>query len=316
MEYEGKICTPPMERASFKLPIMTGCSYNKCKFCALFRNIKYRELPLEKIEEELLRIKSIKGNPAKIFLGDGNAFGLKTDRLLKILNLIHKYFPDCNCINTDATVTSILQKTDTELKKLYSEGIRCLYIGIESGLDDVLKFMNKDHGTDEAEAVAERINKAGYTFGAHIMTGIAGGGRSIENAEATAAFLNKTKPIRIINFSMFLHNEVPLYKDIKNGNYKASDELSNLKEEKRLLEVLCNKENYSVFYDGFHDFLEFRVRGFLPENKNKMIELVQNKIIEYENKETEYAFVRGECSAALEKDNGSGKVWNPAAEIA
>ena len=76
MEYEGRICRAPMERASYMLPVMVGCSYNKCKFCNLFRDLKYRELPLEQVEEELQRVKNLGGNPRKIFLGDGNAFGL------------------------------------------------------------------------------------------------------------------------------------------------------------------------------------------------------------------------------------------------
>ena len=93
MEYEGRICRAPMERASNMLPVMVGCSYNKCKFCNLFRDLKYRELPLEQVEEELQRVKNLGGNPRKIFLGDGNAFGLKMDRLRAILDLIDKYFP-------------------------------------------------------------------------------------------------------------------------------------------------------------------------------------------------------------------------------
>ena len=73
MNYEGQICRAPMERASFMLPVMVGCSYNRCKFCNLFRHLKYRELPMEQIEEELKRVAELGGNPKKIFLGDGNA---------------------------------------------------------------------------------------------------------------------------------------------------------------------------------------------------------------------------------------------------
>ena len=68
MEYEGRICRAPMERASYMLPVMVGCSYNKCKFCNLFRDLKYRELPLAQVEEELQRVKNLGGNPRKIFL--------------------------------------------------------------------------------------------------------------------------------------------------------------------------------------------------------------------------------------------------------
>ena len=53
MEYEGQICRAPMERASFMLPVVVGCAYNRCKFCDLFKHLKYRELPLGQIEEEL-----------------------------------------------------------------------------------------------------------------------------------------------------------------------------------------------------------------------------------------------------------------------
>ena len=68
MEYEGRICRAPMERASYMLPVMVGCSYNKCKFCNLFRDLKYRELPLEQVEEELQRVKNLGGNPRKMVM--------------------------------------------------------------------------------------------------------------------------------------------------------------------------------------------------------------------------------------------------------
>ena len=68
MEYEGRICRAPMERASYMLPVMVGCSYNKCKFCNLFRDLKYRELPLEQVEEELQRVKNLGGNPTSFHI--------------------------------------------------------------------------------------------------------------------------------------------------------------------------------------------------------------------------------------------------------
>ena len=76
MNYEGQICRGPMERSSYMLPVAVGCSYNRCKFCTLFRHLKYRELPMEQIEAELERVRSLGGNPKHVFLGDGNAFGL------------------------------------------------------------------------------------------------------------------------------------------------------------------------------------------------------------------------------------------------
>ncbi|MGP1438233.1 MAG: radical SAM protein [Treponema sp.] len=308
MEYEGQICRAPMERSSFMLPIMVGCSYNKCKFCNLFRHLKYRELSFEEIEKELLRVKHVGGLPKQIFLGDGSAFDLDTKRLLEVLNLINFYFPSCSQINMDATVSGILNKTDEELKSLYEKKVRHLYIGIESGLDDVLMFMKKDHNMEEAAKAVQKIKRHGYFFDAHIMTGVSGFGRGIENAHSLANFFNQYKPSRVINFSMFLHLEISLYKDIKKGLYKPSDELSNLKEEECLISLLGKDED--INYEGFHDFLEFRVRGILPKNRDRMLKILQEKIKTLENQEPIYAFVEGDCTLdSLEKVDGSGKIW-------
>ena len=256
-----------MERSSFMLPIMVGCSYNRCRFCNLFRHLKYRELPLEQIEEELARVKNVGGNPRRIFLGDGNAFAQKSERLMRILEMIRKYFPDCEEINMDATVTSILKRSDAELEAFYKLGVRHLYLGIESGLDDVLALMEKDHDQGQAYEAVERLHRIGMIYDAHIMTGVAGRGRGTENACALAEFLNRTKPAHVVNFSMFLHKEVPLYQNILDGSFVPASERENLEEERCLIELLAA----DILYDGFHDFIEFRVRGRLPKDKEKML---------------------------------------------
>lgn len=299
MNYEGQICRAPMERSSFMLPVTVGCPYNQCKFCNLFRHLRYRELPAEKIEEELKRVKDIGGSPTKIFLGDGNAFGLKTERLFWILERIQSYFPDCRTINMDATVTSILQKSEQELKRLAEYGVRHLYLGIESGLEDVLTFMKKDHTVSEAYEAIERLQAAGLIYDAHIMTGVAGRGRGRENADALAQFLNQMHPAHVVNFSMFIHREVPLYREIENGNYVPADELESLREEKRLLEQL----NIPVKYEGFHDYLQIRVRGKLPSDQEKMVGELETFIKKYEAKPPIYALVQGECPDLVKCDN-------------
>ncbi|MCI9421513.1 radical SAM protein [Sporofaciens musculi] len=302
MEYEGQICRAPMERASFMLPIMVGCSYNRCKFCNLFRHLKYRELPLTQVEEELARVKRVGGSPKRVFLGDGNAFAQKNQRLLQILEMVQQYFPECEEINMDATVTSILRRSDDELHTFSRLGVRHLYLGIESGLDDVLIFMEKDHNQAQAYEAIKRLKKAGMIFDAHIMTGVAGKGRGKENARALAEFLNQTQPAHVVNFSMFLHKEVPLYQNILEGSFIPSSELENLEEERCLLELLDTE----ILYDGFHDFIRFRVRGKLPKDKEKMLLRLDEAISRTSETEV-YSYVQGECPA-LEKCDG-GKVW-------
>jgi len=305
MEYEGQICRAPMERSSFMLPIMVGCSYNRCRFCNLFRHLKYRELSFEQIEKELARVKEVGGNPRKIFLGDGNAFAQKTERLMQILEMIRRYFPECEEINMDATVTSILKRSDAELEAFYKLGVRHLYLGIESGLDDVLALMEKEHDQGQAYEAIGRLHQAGMIYDAHIMTGVAGKERGMENAYALAEFLNRTRPAHVVNFSMFLHKEVPLYQNILDGSFIPASERDNLEEERRLIELLTA----DILYDGFHDFIEFRVRGRFPKDKERMLARLDKVIAETPEAEI-YSYVQGECPA-LERCGGGG-VWQTA----
>ncbi len=290
MNYEGQICRSPMERSAFMLPVAVGCSYNACTFCTLFKHLNYRELPMEEIEAELLRVKNIGGNPKRIFLGDGNAFGLATDQLLRILHMARQYFPGFQGANMDATVTNIQEKTDDELRALREAGVEQLYLGIETGLDDVLAFMHKDHNLEEVYAAIRRLHRAGLQYNAHMMTGIAGKGRGIENAEALAAFYNGTKPRKIVNFSLFLHKEAPLYRDVERGAFVPADELENLMEERRLLQLLDVQD---VMYDGFHDFIKVRIRGTLPRDKENMLRKLDEAIEEYKGKPPVFSVLSG-----------------------
>ena len=287
MQYEGQICRPPMERASYMLPVAVGCSYNACTFCGLFKHLRYRELPKEQIEAEMIRVYNAGGHPKTIFLGDGNAFGLATDHLLWILERIRHYFPGCEAVNMDATVTNISEKSDEELQTLYDAGIRNLYLGIESGLDDVLAFMKKDHNLEQAYTQITRIQKVGMIFNAHMMTGIAGKGRGLENAEATAAFFNRTKPHKVINFSVFHHRRAPLFREIEAGRYIPADEQENLREERRFMELI---DVPGMVYDAFHDVLEIRFRGTFPQDREKMLSQVDKAIAYWEQQPSELKF--------------------------
>ena len=203
-------------------------------------------------------------------------------------------------------------KSDEELAMLYQKGVRHLYIGIESGLDDVLAFMEKDHDMSQAYEAVNKIRLAGMIFDAHIMTGVAGAGRGAENAEALAAFLNSTSPRHVVNFSMFHHKEVPLYQHILDNTFRPADELENLREERRLLELLGTpdvQEGEPVIYDGFHDYIQFRVRGRLPVDRTQMLDKLKEAIRQYEHRSPVFSYVQGECPH-LEKCDGLQKVWN------
>lgn len=269
------------------LPVQVGCSYNACRFCMLFKHLKFRELPMEQIEAELKRVKNAGGCPSTVFLGDGNAFALGSEKLSGILDMIHSYFPGCVDYHMDATVKSIEAVSDKELENLREKGASCLYIGIESGLEDVLEFMNKGNTLEEARVQIARLKKAGIDYAAHIMTGVAGKGRGIENAEATAAFLNSTRPVSVTNFSMFTEKQSPLWSSVEDGTFVPATVLEAMEEEYRLIEEL----DIPIKYEGFQDFIEVRTKGVLPLEREKMLNKLAGNIEEYRNKPPVYACI-------------------------
>lgn len=140
---------------------------------------------------------------------------MSTDHLLRILELVHRYLPGCRMVNMDATITNISQKSDEELKQLYDQGVRRLYIGIETGLDDVLTFTKKDHNLQQAYTQIARMQQAGLVFNAHIMTGIAGRGRGMENAERRRNFLTAPTPSASPTFRSFCTGARPSIRTIR-----------------------------------------------------------------------------------------------------
>ena len=127
-------------------------------------------------------------------------------------------------------MTNVSEKSGEELRALRDNGVSELYVGIECGLEDVLAFMRKDHNPEEARGQIARLREAGIMYSAHIMCGTAGAGRGIENAEATARFLNETGPHRIVNTSLFIHRSAPLFSDIESGRFTPATELENMLE--------------------------------------------------------------------------------------
>lgn len=275
MDYEGRICRPAFEKGAFKLPISVGCSYNQCKFCDLFKDLKFKIIDDEIVYDEIKRVKNVTGMPVVCFFGDGNAFHNATERLIKIITYVKDNIPSIKHIRMDSTITDIKNKTNEELKELSCAGIDVLYIGIESGLDDVLQFMNKEHRTnEEAKEQIDRLHKYNINYSAHIMAGVSGEGRGIENAKALAKFLNETKPVSITNFTMFVTKNLILYKDIIEEKFRPASDIESLNEAKELI----NDINVETDIDSFHDNIPYRVKGHLPQDKEKLIKQIESMI--------------------------------------
>jgi radical SAM superfamily enzyme YgiQ (UPF0313 family) len=250
---------PPDELSSVFLPVTTGCLYNKCAFCSMYKGEKNSEISLQDIEKELLN------GPLyteKVFLTGADPMSVGYKKIKQILKLIKKYLPYCACVASYASIRSISKYTLEELSILHEEGLRLLYIGFESGRDDVLKLMKKGHTVEEAITQAKKLNKAKLQFNTIIIYGIAGEGESINNAVATAKMINKfmTKRIITMNLTVFIPT-------------KGKERLIEVK---TLLENLEPKQ--PTIFDTTHPTNIIKSEGTLPYDREKLINKVTRAI--------------------------------------
>ena len=274
MHYTGTIYRPPFEARSLLLQVTTGCSHNRCSFCTMYRDEQFGVEPLEQIEEDLQEAREYVPNVTRVFLENGDPFALSADRLEAIAVMIHEYLPKVETITMYASIKNVIGKTDEELKRLRSYGINELNIGVESGLDDALRYMNKGYSAEQAVYELKRLGSAGIAYGANIILGCAGAELRHENAVATAALLNETKPYLIFTGTIHADPGCPLYENMKNGSFVESTFGEYLDEEEELLELIDLKDCYLF---GLHPSNIVRMHGSLPGDKAAMLELIRER---------------------------------------
>ena len=281
MHYTGTIYRPPFEARSLLLQVTTGCSHNKCSFCTMYRDEPFRVEPLDQIEEDLVEARQYVPNVTRVFLENGDPFALSADRLEQIAVMIHAYLPRVETIAMYASVKNVIGKSDEELRRLRNLGINELNIGVESGLDEALVYMNKGYTSDQAKHELNRLKSAGIDYGANIILGCAGPERRHENAVATAALLNETKPYLIFTGTIHSDPGCPLYEDMQSGRFVESTFGEYLDEEEELLERLDLTDCYLF---GLHPSNIVTMHGNLPEDKAAMLALIRKRREELANR--------------------------------
>lgn len=193
LNYNEPLFRPPSEAYSLIFQITLGCSWNKCAFCEMYTSKKFSVRPEQEV---LAEIRSFKGNLKirKVFLADGNAFVLSTARLMNVLNELKENFPKLMRVSAYASARDILSKTDEELKLLNEAGLKLLYIGIESGDDELLRIIDKGESFHSTEQALIKARKAGIKLSVMILNGLGGSKFSEQHAINSAKLVNAIQP--------------------------------------------------------------------------------------------------------------------------
>ncbi len=145
MRYEGTVYRPPSEAGSLIIQFTIGCARNTCTFCNMYKDKTFRIRPLADVEEDLEMARKYYSHikVRRIFLADGDALIVKTEDMLHILEKCHEYFPEAERISVYGAPKDILNKTPEELRRLREAGLDMVYMGLESGADEVLTAVKK-----------------------------------------------------------------------------------------------------------------------------------------------------------------------------
>ena len=294
MHYTGTIWRPPYEASSLLLEVTAGCTHHKCKFCTLYHELpfKFRMSPLQDVESDLLEAQLWSTDPVamltarlqglsrperiqRAFLTGANPFVLKYERLMAIAGMIRQYIPSIKTIGCFARITDVTLKSDEELASLHQAGYDGLTIGIETGDDKALQFMNKGYTAADIVKQCRRLDQAGIHYSFFYLASISGAGRGEIGAKATADVCNQLHPTLIGINMLTIYPESELYQEIQCGNWKEESEIEKYKEIRTLLDNLEIPTQFAAL--GASNAFQFH--GTLPEDKDALAAAL-DKIIE------------------------------------
>jgi radical SAM superfamily enzyme YgiQ (UPF0313 family) len=275
LHYEGNIIRPPSEAHSIILQVSVGCSHNKCTFCGAYKGVRFRIKDAVTINEDISFAARYCKKQKRVFIGDGDALIIPTDRLAEIFSSIRENLPWVNRISLYGNARSILRKNNDELKRLKKLGLDRIYMGLESGHDPTLKNIRKGVSAEQMIKAAGMIREADLFLSVTVLLGIAGIVDSEIHASESGRVLTEMKPNQIAVLTLMLLENTPLHEDAVSGSFHLPDQKKLLAELKTMVECI-NLEH--VQFQANHASNYLPISGRLLKDKNKILQTIEDGI--------------------------------------
>lgn len=228
MRYEGIVYRPPSEARSLIVQVTIGCAHNTCTFCNMYKAKDFRVRSMEEIMEDLKEAHDSYGAYVqKVFLADGDALVLQTEKLLEILKAVRELFPNCTRVASYGTAQDILRKREEELKSLQKAGLGIVYVGAESGDDEILASICKGVTAEELKAAGQKLKRCGIQTSVTLISGLGGRSKVEEHARSCAELISAMNPEYASFLTLRLYEGTPMYDDVVTGRFEriTADEI-------------------------------------------------------------------------------------------
>lgn len=302
------IFRPPSERRSYFLPLTSGCSNNTCTFCGLYgARLRMRDVADAKLEIDALSLYVRHGlrvpdmdpvvyavaqnwDGRRVFLQDGDALVYPFARLVEVLRYLNEKLPDLQRIGTYATPQDILRRSVDELRELKQLKLGILYVGIESGDDEVLRKIGKGVSHDQMVEAGRKAREAGITLSLTVILGLGGVEGSENHVLETARVLSEIDPEYVGALTLTLVPGTPLHEDCRRGDFTLMTPFQFLEELKGIIE---NSSFTNCFFSSMHASNYLSVRGTLPRDKDSMLAEIEDVLKQADASLLRPEFLRG-----------------------
>ncbi|MDH7479130.1 MAG: radical SAM protein [Syntrophomonadaceae bacterium] len=275
MRYEGTVYRPPSEANSLLIQATIGCPHNRCTFCGMYKNKKFRVRPLQEIKEDLLSALEYYGPGVRsLFFPDGNTIVMKTADLVEAIEYAHRLFPRLERVTVYGSARFLVRKPLKDLKLLREAGLNRIHSGMESGDDVVLEKIQKGASAAEIIAAGLRVKEAGIEISQYMLLGIGGVERWQEHARESARVLSAIDPhfIRLRTYTPV--PRTPLGQEYLKGDFKLPSPHGILWELRLFIENL--EGSGWLLSDHISNYVN--VNGQLPHDREAMLALVDKAL--------------------------------------
>jgi radical SAM superfamily enzyme YgiQ (UPF0313 family) len=290
--YVEPVYRPPSEAESLILPVTDGCSWNHCTFCEMYTAPQkaFRARGEDEVLESIRLTGQRYGDEIRrVFLADGDALVLPTRRLLTILEAIRTHLPAVRRISSYCLPRNLRKKSQAEIDELAAAGLKMVYVGAESGDDQVLAAVNKGETFASTCEALDKLGAAGISRSVMILNGLGGKTLSMQHAENSARLANATQP----EYLATLVVSFPLGEARFRAGFPGWEPLSQHElfvEMERFLSVLDLKR--TVFRSD-HASNWLVLKGTLGADKERLLQQVRQAIAAPEAAHLRPAWARG-----------------------
>ncbi len=280
MRYEEPVFRPPCEAGSLIIQATIGCPHNRCLFCGMYKGKKYRVRPLEEIREDIAMARRVWPNPQSVFLADGNTIAMRAEDLTQVLDYVTDAFPGVGRISCYGGARFIKGRKIDDLRRLAEHGLSIVYMGLESGDDEILRAVGKGATSEDYVRAAAKLREAGIKLSTYVLAGLGGPERSREHALNSARTLNRMKPDYIRIRTLVLMPGFPMHEQLRDGSFRECSGREIALETRLLIENL-DVEGAQFLSDHVSNYLP--VYGRLPEDREAMLAAIDDALEKPDN---------------------------------